>query len=161
MDHKERVARAIEIFHQAYRYQMEGELEEAVRLYRESIRHYPTAEAYTFLGWTFSFQGQYEKAIEECKRAIAVDPDFGNPYNDIGAYLINLGRPDEAIPWLEKATQAGRYEAYHYPHCNLGRIYLAKGMLKKAVEEFEKALAIEPNYTFARQALEAARQQLQ
>ncbi len=161
MDHKERVAKAMEFFQQAYRYQMDGELEEAVRLYRESIRHYPTAEAHTFLGWTFSFQGRYDEAIEECKRAIAVDPDFGNPYNDIGAYLINLGRLDEAIPWLEQAIQAGRYEAYHYPHCNLGRIYQTKGMLKKAVEEFEKALAIEPNYTFAREAIEAIRQQLQ
>ncbi len=161
MDHKEKVAKAMEFFHQAYRYQMDGELEDAVRLYRESIRHYPTAEAHTFLGWTFSFQGHYDEAIEECKRAIAVDPDFGNPYNDIGAYLINLGRLDEAIPWLEKATQAGRYEAYHYPHCNLGRIYQAKGMLKKAIEEFEKALAIEPSYAFAREAIEAIRQQLQ
>lgn len=160
MNEKENIERAVQLFHEAYRRQMEGELEEAINLYRESIHCYPTAEAYTFLGWTLSFQGQYEDAIEECKKAIAVDPDFGNPYNDIGAYLINLGKLDEAIPWLEKAMQAGRYEAYHYPHCNLGRVYLAKGMLKKALEEFEKALAIEPNYTFARQAAEAIQQQL-
>ncbi|MEK7783324.1 MAG: tetratricopeptide repeat protein [Candidatus Binatota bacterium] len=160
MNIKENIERAVKLFHEAYRRQMEGELEEAINLYRQSIHCYPTAEAYTFLGWTLSFQGQYEDAIEECKKAIAVDPDFGNPYNDIGAYLINLGKLDEAIPWLEKAMQAGRYEAYHYPHCNLGRVYLAKGMLKKALEEFEKALAIEPNYTFARQAAEAIQQQL-
>ena len=160
MNEKENIERAVKLFHEAYHRQMEGELEEAINLYRQSIHCYPTAEAYTFLGWTLSFQGQYEDAIEECKKAIAVDPDFGNPYNDIGAYLINLGKLDEAIPWLEKAMQAGRYEAYHYPHCNLGRVYLAKGMLKKALEEFEKALAIEPNYTFARQAAEAIQQQL-
>ena len=51
---------------------------------------YPTAEAYTFLGWTYHFQGRIEDAIAECKRAIEVDPEFGNPYNDIGAYLIEL-----------------------------------------------------------------------
>jgi hypothetical protein len=34
-------------------------------------------------------------------------------------------------------------------------------MLKKALEEFEKALAIEPNYPLARQAVEAIQQQLQ
>ena len=33
-------------------------------------------------------------------------------------------------------------------------------MLKKALEEFEKALAIDPTYTFARQAVEAIHQQL-
>ena len=161
MDEKECIEKALRLFHEAYRRQLEGELEEAVRLYHESILSYPTAEAHTFLGWTYSFQGRYENAIVECNKAIAIDPDFGNPYNDIGAYLINLGKLDEAIPWLEKAIGARRYEAYHYPHSNLGRVYLAKGMLKKALEEFEKALAIEPNYTSARQVIEAIQQQLQ
>ncbi len=161
MNDREMIEKAAQLFHEAYRCQMEGDLEKASRLYQASLRCYPTAEAHTFLGWTYSFQGRYEEAIEECKKAIALDPDFGNPYNDIGAYLINLGKLDEAIPWLERATKAARYEAHHYPHCNLGRVYLAKGMLKKALEEFQKALAIEPDYPFARQAIEAIQQQLQ
>ncbi|HKA32484.1 MAG TPA: tetratricopeptide repeat protein [Candidatus Binatia bacterium] len=161
MDEKESLERAVRLFHEAYRVQMEGKLDDAVRLYRESIASRPTAEAHTFLGWTYSFQGKYEDAIAECQKAIAVDPEFGNPYNDIGAYLIGLGRLDEAIPWLERATRARRYEAYHYPHFNLGRVYLSKGMLKKALEEFQQALAIEPKYTLARQAIDAVEQQLQ
>ena len=160
MDPKESLEKAVRLFHEAYRLQMEGRLDEAAELYRQSIHSHPTAEAHTFLGWTYSFQQRYEEAIAECERAIAVDPEFGNPYNDIGAYLINLGRFDEAIPWLERATRARRYEAYHYAHYNLGRVYLYKGMLKKAVEEFEQALAIEPNYTLAREAIDAVQQQL-
>ena len=161
MEDKEKIERAESLFQEAYRCQMEGELEEAIRLYRHSIQCHPTAEAHTFLGWTYSFQGRYDDAIEECKKAIAVDPEFGNPYNDIGAYLINLDKLDDAIPWLEKATLAGRYEARHYPHFNLGRVYVAKGMMKKALEEFDKALSIEPDYPLARQAKEAILQQLQ
>lgn len=160
MDPKESLEKAVRLFHEAYRLQMEGKLEEAAELYRQSIHSHPTAEAHTFLGWTYSFQQRYEEAIAECERAIAVDPEFGNPYNDIGAYLITLGRFDEAIPWLERATRARRYEAHHYPHFNLGRVYLYKGMLKKAVEEFEQALAIEPNYTLAREAIDTVQQQL-
>jgi tetratricopeptide (TPR) repeat protein len=67
-------------------------------------RLHPTAEAHTFLGWTYHFQGRLDDAIAECKRAIEIDPEFGNPYNDIGAYLIELKRFDGAIPWLERAT---------------------------------------------------------
>lgn len=161
MDAKESLDKAVRLFNEAYRLQMEGKLDDAIRLYRESIHSHPTAEAHTFLGWTYSFQGRYDEAIAECHKAIAVDPDFGNPYNDIGAYLIGLGRLDEAVPWLERASTARRYEAKHYPHFNLGRVYLAKGMLKKAREEFERALAIEPDYTLARDAIEAVEQQLQ
>jgi Tfp pilus assembly protein PilF len=39
-------------------------------------------------------------------------------------------------------------------------VYLAKDMLNKARECFEKALAIEPSYELARQALEQARRRL-
>jgi Tfp pilus assembly protein PilF len=148
---------AMDLFQQAYVLQMQGELETAVELYRKSIELYPTAEAYTFLGWTYSFQGRIDEAIEQCKNAILIDPTFGNPYNDIGAYLIGQGKFDEAIPWLEKATISKRYEAYHYPWYNLGRIYAAKEMFNRARECFEKSLTLEPRYKLAADALKQLR----
>jgi tetratricopeptide (TPR) repeat protein len=154
MPDKGRLSIAIELFQRAYEYQMSDELDLAIEYYKRSIEVYPTAEAHTFLGWTYSFQGKLHEAIAECKKAIEVDPDFGNPYNDIGAYLIELGRYDEAIPWLEKAIHAKRYESRHYPHYNLGRVYLIKGMIKKALEEFQKALEIYPDYILAKETID-------
>jgi len=160
MTDAERRRKAVELLQEAYRHQMAGDLERAIDLYRQSIAFHPTAEAHTFLGWTYSFQGRYDEAIAECKEAIAVDPEFGNPYNDIGSYLLKLGRLDEAIPWLEEAIKAPRYEPRHYPHCNLGQVYWAKGLLAKAKSEFERALEIEPGYPHARAALAAIEKQL-
>jgi Tfp pilus assembly protein PilF len=153
-------ARAVELFDRAFDAQLRGELEEAVALYQESLRAHPTAEAHTFLGWTYSFQGLVDEAIAECKKAIAVDPTFGNPYNDIGAYLIQLGRPDEAIPWLQQATQAPRYESPHYPHFNLGRVYVAKEMYTEALRCFTRALEVRPDYEAARHVIETIRRKL-
>jgi tetratricopeptide (TPR) repeat protein len=99
VDDDDRMTRAREFFQQAYELQVEGEYERAIRLYKQSIEVYPTAEAYTFLGWAYSFQGRLDEAIEECHRAISVDPDFGNPYNDIGVYLMQKGQYGEALPW--------------------------------------------------------------
>lgn len=157
MSEKDSLTRAIAFFQRGYEYQMSGEFDLAIEYYKRSIEVHPTAEAYTFLGWTYSFQGKLQEAIAECENAIKVDPDFGNPYNDIGAYLIELERYDEAIPWLEKATLAKRYEPRHYPHFNLGRVYLIKGMVKKALEEFQKALEIYPDYPVAKEAIEKLR----
>ncbi len=156
----DRIEKAAELFQQAYQAQAQGDLSNAMRLYQKSIQIHPTAEAYTFLGWTYSFLNRYEDAIAECKNAIAVDPDFGNPYNDIGSYLIKLARLDEALPWLEKAITAKRYEPRHFPHMNLGRLYLAKGDQLKAAGEFGQALTIEPRYRPARFALAALSAQL-
>src|SRR5439155_233992 len=113
----------------------------------------PSGEAHTFHAWTFSFMGRYDDAIEECKRAIAVDPSFGNPYNDIGAYLIELNRLDEAIPWLEQAISAPRYCCYFYAHTNLARVYLQKGMREKARKSLLAALRVNPEYEPAQELL--------
>ena len=82
-----------------------------------------------------------------------MDPDFGNPYNDIGAYLIEKGRLDEAIPWLVKATHARRYDSYCFPHYNLGRIWETKGDWMKAMECYQNSLKANWEYTLARRAL--------
>jgi Tfp pilus assembly protein PilF len=156
----DREAEAWQKFEQAYEAQSAGDYDRAVELYRESLALHPTAEAHTFLGWTFHFQGKLDAAIEECLRAIEVDPEFGNPYNDIGAYLIDLKRFDEAIPWLERATRAKRYEPRHFPHLNLGRAYMAKGDFLRARRCFRQALEIEPAYTAARRALGAVQRML-
>ena len=87
---------AWELLKEAYQYQMGGDYAMAVELYKRSLELHPTAEAYTFLGWTYRFQGKLDDAIAECKKAIQIDPEFGNPYNDIGAYMIEKGEYDEA-----------------------------------------------------------------
>jgi tetratricopeptide (TPR) repeat protein len=144
---------AIELWEQGYALQARRELDGAIDCYRRSIEVCPTAEAHTFLGWALSWKGEVDAAIAECEKAIAVDPEFGNPYNDIGAYLIELGRPEEAIEWLERAQRAERYEPRHFPHLNLGRVYTAQGKITRAIEELERALEIAPGDPAALQAL--------
>ena len=140
---------ALRLFRSAYEAQMQSDLDEAVDLYKQSIEAYPTAEAHTFLGWTYSFMSFTDEAIEECHRAIEADPDFGNPYNDIGAYLIEQGNLYAAIPWLERAMDAARYESYFYPHFNLGRVYEALGRQFEALREYRAAIDLNPKYALA------------
>ena len=140
-------------FQRAYTLQMAGRLEDAILCYRKSLELHPTAEAHTFLGWTYSFQGRYDEAIHECERAIRVDPEFGNPYNDIGAYLFELGRMQEAIPWLKKAIAAKRYDTRCFPYYNLGRVYERLGQWTPALAAYQQALKAHPNYLHALRAM--------
>jgi tetratricopeptide (TPR) repeat protein len=148
-----RRAEALALFQRAYEQQMQGELEEAIELYKKSLEVFPTAESHTFLGWTYSHQGRWDEAIEECLRAIEVDPTFGNPYNDIGAYLVEKDRLDEAIPWFERALKASRYESYCFPHFNLGRVFERKRMYARALAEYKAALAENSSHLGALQAV--------
>ena len=146
--------RAYALWQQGYLLHLNGRYRAAVESFRESIAILPTAEGHTFLGWSLSMLGHIEEALGECRKAIALDPDYGNPYNDIGAYLIGLGRPDEAVPWLEKAILAKRYCCYQFAHFNLGRAHLALANPDAARRSFEQALQHDPDYALARMALD-------
>jgi len=139
---------------------MTGDVDEAIRLFTRSLELEPTAEAYTFRGWAYSFQGRLDDAIEECRKAIATDPAFGNPYNDIGCYLMQKGELDQAVSWFEQAKKAPRYEPRHFPYLNLGRLHAARGDFEKAVQEFQGALEESPEDPIALKFLEALKYQV-
>jgi Tfp pilus assembly protein PilF len=158
---RENHEKAMELVQRAMEHQMAREFDQAIELYKKSIAICPTADAHTYLGWAYSFQGRIDAAIAQCEIAIKVDPEFGNPYNDIGVYLMQQQKFDEAIPWLEKAKLAKRYEPRHFPYMNLGRIYLNKEMIYKAIEEFRGALKINPGDTEMAQLVEELEGKLQ
>ena len=144
------------LWEKAHRQHMQGKLADAILLYKRSIAIYPTAEAYTFLGWAYSMIDLHDKAIALCKKAIEIDPAFGNSYNDIGAYLIELERWEDAVPWLEEATTAPRYTSPEYAYMNLGRVYQHLGDYYQALVYYNRALAAAPMYLpaeWARNAL--------
>jgi Tfp pilus assembly protein PilF len=151
---------AVMLFQEAYEAQMAQDYGAAIKLYKESIEVFPTAEAYTFLGWTYSFQGEYDRAIAECLAAIAVDATFGNPYNDIGSYLIAKGNFYDCVRWFKLAIQAPRYEARAFPHFNLAFVYEKRGKLLEAARHYGLALQEQPNYMQAYKALRNLQQRL-
>ncbi|MCS7054280.1 MAG: tetratricopeptide repeat protein [Ignavibacterium sp.] len=143
---KDKILLAVEYFEKGYRLHISGDVEKAIDAYRKSINYYPTPKAHNFLGWALSLLGKYEEAIEECKIAIELDPDYGNPYNDIGTYLVNLNRYDESIYWFQKALQARDYDSPHIALYNLGRVFEKKGMWFNALKYYKEAIELNPDY---------------
>ena len=144
---------AKELFHEAYQAQLAQNYEEAIELYKRSIETYPTAEAHTFLGWVYSFQERYDEAIAECLEAIQVDETLGNPYNDIGSYLLSKGDAYGCVRWFKRALLAPRYDSYAFPHFNLGRVYERRHRYLEAARHYGQALQQQPGFNQAVVAL--------
>lgn len=140
---------AIILMNRAYRQQMHGQIGDAIELYERSIAMHPTAEAHTYLGWTYSMIGRLGEAIEQCEEAIAIDPSFGNPYNDIGAYLIEQGKWEESVRWFEQALNAEKYDVPQFALMNLGRVAEYFGRYQDALKHYDEALTIDPIYRSA------------
>ncbi len=142
---------ALALFERAFEAQQSRDYEQAIELYQRSIAVYPTAEAHTFLGWVYSFQNRYDDAISECLEAIRVDDTLGNPYNDIGSYLVAKGDFYGSTRWFKRALLAPRYESYAYPHFNLAHVYEKRGRLLEAAKHY--GLALRQNTRYAQAAI--------
>jgi tetratricopeptide (TPR) repeat protein len=151
---------AKQLFHEAYEAQLAHDYERAIELYKRSIETYPTAEAHTFLGWVYSVQERYDEAIAECLEAIRVDESLGNPYNDIGSYLLAKGDAYGSVRWFKRALLAPRYESYAFPHFNLGRVYENRRKFLDAAKHYGLALEQKPDFTEAAVALRRVQSRL-
>jgi len=126
--------------------QAHGDVDDAAAYYRMSLELYPTAEAHTYLGWALASHGRWSEAITQCEQAIALDPELGNAYNDIGVYLIEQDQLDEALPYLEKAISAKRYDCRHYPHYHRGRVLERMARFTEARDAYKMALQLQPDW---------------
>jgi len=96
MDERKNLRRATELWQEAYRYQMEGELDRAIDRYQRSIDVCPTAEAHTFLGWTL-----LPSALQSERRLPGRHAPPGNVHSADGWEKILL-------PIIERSQVRGR-----------------------------------------------------
>jgi len=122
-----------------------GYFEEAYEKFDQSYKLYQSADALTYKGWMLHIKGDLEGALKLCHQAIKLDPDFGNPYNDIGTILVFQKKFNDAISWFKKAINAKRYEPRQFPHINLAKIYFEMEKLDLALKELKKALKFDPD----------------
>jgi len=136
--------KAEDLWRAGLREQLDGNLSEALDLYEQSIALHPTAEALSYKGWALSHMGELDDAVDACLEAIELDADLGNPYNDIGAYLVEMHREDEAVLWFQRAKEAPRYDTPQFPYLNLARLYTHRGYLAGALLELQMAELLAP-----------------
>jgi len=76
--------------------------------------------------------GQYDKAIEPLKRAIAIQADYFQAYSDLGAAYMKLNQLDQAEDALRHAVKLNDKD--FLPQLNLGIVLNRQGKYKEAAE---------------------------
>ena len=111
----------------------------------EAFRLAPTAESATFVGWALNEMDDSWAALGWCRKAIETDDRLGNPWNDIGAILLQMEQPAAAIPWFAVATRSLRYDAPGHPWSNLARAHESLGNKMAAFDAARTALEHSPD----------------
>ncbi len=118
-----------------------------VRVYAESlVTRYPRDErAHWVLGNAYSAQQAYDRAVEQYRQAIAINPQYSLAYNSLGyAY-----RPMGDMAAAEQAFQ--QYIALvpsdPNPYDSYAELLMKLGRFDESIVQYRKALAIDPHFS--------------
>lgn len=95
------------------------------------------------LGDLYARHGDYQKAIEEFKKAVELKPDYGDAYHNVANVYHQINRDDLAEESYKKALslKPDLWQSYQ----NLAAIYFFQGKFDLALEFMEKASELNPN----------------
>jgi adenylate cyclase len=110
--------------------------------------------AHAMLGRLLPYKGQYDQAIAECQRSLAIAPDLAYDYVWIAETLTLAGKPAEAIGIAEKAMRLDPKRSDFYLS-QLGLAYYLMGRDKEAIPFYQQHLRAFPNNVGARLGLAA------
>jgi tetratricopeptide (TPR) repeat protein len=136
----------------------QGRLPEAIEPYRRAVTIEPDfVSAHANLGNALTQTGQFEEAISHYDRVRRLDPDHVEARLNRGHALDMLGRGAESIEAYREATQVNRRradrQALARAYYNLGSALGRQGDLDAAVNQYRKALELEPDYEKAHYSL--------
>ena len=101
------------------------------------------------------FQTRPARAVAEGERGVALSPSGANAYEFYANSLTYAGRPEEAIPLLQKAMRLNPFhDSSTFLH--LGHALRIAGRFEEAISEYKKALQRTPNNIFAHLGLAGA-----
>ena len=100
--------------------------------------------------------GHLKSAIETFDRVIAMRPEFAEAWNKRATVYFLLGEDDLSL--RDCAEVLERNPLHFGVLAGYGQIYLRKGELQRALEFFERALAINPNMTGVQASINALRE---
>ena len=99
-------------------------------------------------------KGDYQAAIREWTKALAMGIDDARAHSNFGASLAGAGRMDEAMAQYRQALAA--MPNYPEAHNNLGNALAAQGRLDEAIAHYRQALEGDPGSAEAHNNLGAA-----
>lgn len=132
------------LYSRAMLYDQQGRLEAAERDLRNILTYDPhNATALNALGYILTDKTErHEEAYELIRQALALNPEEPAILDSMGWVLYNLGRPEEALPYLQDAMKA-------YPDqeiaAHLGEVLWQLGREEEAREVWREGLETDPD----------------
>lgn len=127
---------------------IDNDLDKSIEYTKTLLNLYPDDEVnHNNLGWYYQSQGQYEKAAEEYKIALGINPYLMLTYGGLNwIYLDYIGQTDSIKVWSQKMIDHAPDNPWGYYY--LGSAYAGIDSLQKAENNYIKARTLDQNFLF-------------
>jgi tetratricopeptide (TPR) repeat protein len=128
---------------QAWKAHVDGDQEQAHRLYERAVQAYPQDKEVLYMAGDLRFhEGEQEKALALFERALELDPVWEPALMHVMDALARLGRIDELLAlsrrWVEKAPGGASYRA-------VAQAEIAAGRFEDAERDARRAFVLDGN----------------
>jgi tetratricopeptide (TPR) repeat protein len=86
----------------------------------------------------------YQAAVAAYEKAVALDPSFSQPYNQMGYAYRFLGRYDKAEQAFKKYIEL--IPGDPNPYDSYAELLMKMGRFEESIKSYEKALSVDPNF---------------
>jgi tetratricopeptide (TPR) repeat protein len=112
--------------------------------FNKSLQKPRLAEELCRKGYSFSMNGEDQKAVEFFREAIEKDPDSTMAWNGLGYCLVGMNNPEDAIKAYQHAIQTNpKDETLYY---TLGNYYIKLGRPQAAIDSYREVIRLNPAY---------------
>lgn len=118
----------------------------AIPFYKESLAIESNKETANRIANCYDEIGDYDKALEYCDQAIALDSTKTNYLYFKANILDNAGRSEEAIKVMDSYIAQNPEE--YFPYYRRGWFKDHSGKTDEAIEDYTMAITLQPNYAY-------------
>jgi predicted TPR repeat methyltransferase len=142
-------------FERAVKHFEAGELPQAEQFCRQILAFQPAHSGAVYYSGLVALQRkQNTVAIDRLRRAIILNPGFGQAYNNLGIALANAGQPNPAIAAFRQACAL--MPASVESHFNLGSALLRNGRAEEAAAALRRTIDLKNDFAEVHNALGTA-----
>lgn len=137
-------------------YDREGDFPKCEEVLRQAVRYHPNdPDALNNLGYIYADRGIHlDLALELLKKAVKLAPNKGYIIDSLGWAYYRKGQLDQALPLLQRAVHLQPDAVIHH---HLGIVHRDLGKYQEAIEQFERALSVDPGHRESRGELKKLR----
>ena len=125
-----------------------GDSKKSLEYTEELAAKYPRdARAQTLLGFAYSGQQQYDKAITTLTKATEVNPSYAPAYNLLGYMYMPQGKYAEAETAFKKYIELVPNDPN--PYDSYAELLMKTGRFDESIVQYKKALSADPHFSSA------------